>query len=111
MSRPLLDPSLFDDPRVGVVRRCFRATGYKKIPGKKGRKKEKWTDFYVNASCMKVAERVGRSWLGLLGYTMHHCIEITWDEYAMTLPSDMVTRISAPKTLAASRPCEAQAQP
>lgn len=91
MSTPLLDPILFDDPRLNPPRRCWAAIGSKKVNGPHQRTKTRELVQYVNASRETVARRVATKWFNNLGYKLSHVYEITWDEYARKLPQEFVS--------------------
>lgn len=101
MNVPFLDPLLFDDPRLNPPRRCFRAHGSKKVHGPHQKTKTRDTTLHVNASRLTVAKRVARQELKLRGYTLTNCFEVSWEDYARTLPQEYVSRV---QTAAASHP-------
>jgi hypothetical protein len=95
MSTPLLDPILFDDPRLSHVRRCWCAHGSKKVNGPHQKTKTRDTVIYINASRETVARRVARKELSLRNFNLTHVHEISWNEYARSLPQEYVSYVTS----------------
>jgi hypothetical protein len=93
MSTPLLDPTLFDDPRLSHARRCWMAHGSKKVNGPHQKTKTRDTVIYINASRETVARRVARKELSLRNFKLDYVHEITWNEYARSLPREYVSHV------------------